>query len=136
MHNAESVFENQTHNILCDSEIQKDHLISARRTVLVIVNNKKETLPKSELYFSGWPQNWRKTKREINIWTFLENWKKKWNLKVTVIPIVIGALGIVIKRMVQGVVDLEIRERVETIIKIGYNSPEDLRRLAVTQTAV
>ena len=35
--------------------------------------------------------------------------KKLWNMKVTVIPVVIGALGIVIKGLVNGLVDLEIR---------------------------
>ena len=41
MHNPESVPENGTHKILWDFEIQTDHLISARRPDLVIVNNKK-----------------------------------------------------------------------------------------------
>ncbi len=34
--------------------------------------------------------------------------KKTWKVKVTEIPIVIGALGIVIKRLTQGLEDLEI----------------------------
>ena len=34
--------------------------------------------------------------------------KKVWNMKVTVIPIVIGTLGTVTKRLVQGQEDLEI----------------------------
>ena len=42
--------------------------------------------------------------------------KKLWNLTVTVIPIVIGALGTVIKGLVQGLEDLEIRGPVETIL--------------------
>ena len=69
--------------------------------------------------------------------------KKLWNMKVTVIPIVFGAPGTVTKGLVQGLEDLEIRGRVETIyyciIKIGQNtekSPGDLKRLAVTQTPV
>ena len=36
-------------------------------------------------------------------------------MKVTVTPIVISALGSVTKSLVQGVANLEIRERVETI---------------------
>ena len=32
-----------------------------------------------------------------------------WNTKMTVIPIVIGALGTVTKRLVKGLEDLEIR---------------------------
>ena len=35
--------------------------------------------------------------------------KKQWNMKVTVIPIVIGALGTVTKGLVQGLEYLEIR---------------------------
>ena len=34
--------ENETHKFLWDFEIQTDHLISARRQDLVIVNEKKE----------------------------------------------------------------------------------------------
>ena len=41
--------------------------------------------------------------------------KKLWNLKVTVIPIVIGVFGTVTKGLSKGLVDLEIRGRVETI---------------------
>ena len=41
--------------------------------------------------------------------------KNLWNIKVTVIPILIGALGTVIKRLIQGLEDLEIRGRVESI---------------------
>ena len=41
--------------------------------------------------------------------------KKLWNMKVTVIPIVIGALGTVTEGLVQGLEDLEIRGRVENI---------------------
>ena len=41
--------------------------------------------------------------------------KKLWNIKVTKIPIVIGAIGIVTKGLVQGPEDLEITGRLETI---------------------
>ena len=41
--------------------------------------------------------------------------KKLWNMKVTVIPIAIGALGTITKGLVQGLEDLEITGRVETI---------------------
>ena len=66
------------------------------------------------------------------------------SIKVTVIPIVIGALGTITKELVQGLEDLEIREEVETIpnygiIKIGQNTEKsagDLRRLHVSQTPV
>ena len=46
----------------------------------------------------------------------LARWLKKlWDMKVTIIPIVIGALGTVTKELIKGLEDLEIRVRVETI---------------------
>ena len=70
--------------------------------------------------------------------------KKLWNMKVTIIPIVIGAFGIVTKGLLKRLEDLEVGRRVETIqttalFENGQNtekSPGDLRRLAVTQTPV
>ena len=61
-------------------------------------------------------------------------------MKVTMIPIVIDALDIVTKGLVLGPEDLEITRQVETIKTTAffeqpeYKNPEDLRRLAVTQT--
>ena len=41
--------------------------------------------------------------------------KKKWNMKVTVIPIVIGAHQTIAKGLIKRLEDLEIRRRMETI---------------------
>ena len=41
MHNTESVVENDTYKLLWDFDIQTDHLISARRPNLIIMNKKK-----------------------------------------------------------------------------------------------
>ena len=41
--------------------------------------------------------------------------KKLWNMKVTIIPIVIGAFGTVTKGLLKGLEDLKIGGRVETI---------------------
>ena len=65
-------------------------------------------------------------------------------MKVMIIQIVIGALSTVIKGLIQGLKDLEIRGWVETIqttasIEISQKTekcPGDLRRLAVTKTLV
>ena len=43
MHNPEPVQENETQKIIRVFEIQTDHLISARRQDLVIVNKKRRT---------------------------------------------------------------------------------------------
>ena len=41
--------------------------------------------------------------------------KELWNMKVTIIPIVIGAFGTVSKGLLKGLEDLEVDDRVETI---------------------
>ena len=54
-------------------------------------------------------------------------------MKVTVIPIVTGTLGTVTKGLLQGIEDLEIRGRVETIQTIALlRSARILRRLLET----
>ena len=122
MHNSESVLENETHKFLWDFEIQTDNLISTRRPDVVIVNNnnnnnktKKENLPNSGL---GVPADHRvKLKESEKIDNYLdiarELKKKTWNMKVTMVPIVIGALDTVTKGFVQRLEDLEIRGRIE-----------------------
>ena len=68
--------------------------------------------------------------------------KKLWNMKVMVIPIVIGSLGTVTKALLQVLDDLEITNGDHPnnrIVKISLNtakSPGDFRRLSVTQTPV
>ena len=42
MHNPASVLENDTHKLLWDFDIHTDHLISARRPDLIIINKKRE----------------------------------------------------------------------------------------------
>ena len=54
-------------------------------------------------------------------------------MKVTDIPIVIGALGTVTKTLIKGLEDLEIRERVETIQTTALlRSAKILRRVQET----
>ena len=73
--------------------------------------------------------------------------KKLWHMKVTIIPIVIGAFGTVTKGLLNELEDLEVGGRVETIqitsslrtariLRRVLETWGDLRRLAVTQTPV
>ena len=63
-------------------------------------------------------------------------------MKVTIVPIVIGAFATITKGLLKGLEDLQVGGRVETIQMTAENgqnletSPGDLRRLAVTQTPV
>ena len=42
MHNPAPVLENATHKLLWDLDIHTNHLISARRPDLIIINKKRE----------------------------------------------------------------------------------------------
>ena len=111
MLNPESVREDETHKLLWDFEIQTDNLISARRLELVIINKKKRTCRIMD--FSVPADHRVKLKESEKKDKYLElGWelKKLCNMKVTVIPIVIAGTG-----LVQGMKDLKIIERVETI---------------------
>ena len=102
-----------------DFEIQADHLISARRPDVEIVNN-KENLPNSGLCRPGRPQG--KIKRKRRYLVLVRELKKVSNMKVVVISIVIGGL----EGMVKGLEDLKIRGQVETVL---LRSARILRRV-------
>ena len=109
MYNPESVQENETHKLLWDFEIEIDHLMSARRLDLIIINKEREFVPgdhREQLKESEMKDKYQKLTCEL---------KKLSNMKVTVIPIVIGVLCTVTKGLVKGQVHLKIRRRVETI---------------------
>ena len=57
MHNPAAVLENDTHKLLWDFDIQTNHLISARRPDLIIINKKKKNLQNCGLCCPGEPQN-------------------------------------------------------------------------------
>ena len=61
-------------------------------------------------------------------------WNKKlWNIKVTIIPIVIGAFGTLTKVLLKGLEDLEVGGRVETIQTVALlKTVRILRRVLET----
>ena len=59
MHDLKSVQENETHKVFSDFEMQTDHLISARRPDLMIVNKKEK---KRELAEYWTLLSWQTTK--------------------------------------------------------------------------
>ena len=90
--------ENDTHKLLWDFNIQTDHLIPARRPDLIIINKKKRTC---KIVDFAVPADHRvklkeceKTDKYLDLDREL---KKLWNMKVTIVPIVVGAFGTVTK---------------------------------------
>ena len=76
-----------------------------------------------------------KLKESERIYKYLDlAWElqKLWNMKVAVIPIVIGALATVTKELVLGLGELVIKGRVKTIQTKAFGSARILRRVLDT----
>ena len=104
MNNPESVRENEIHIFFCDFEVQTDYQISARRPDLKIINKKKKKEKKKRtcrIVDFAVPADHRVKLKECEkrdeYQHLAREWKKLWNMKVKITPIVIGALGIVTK---------------------------------------
>ena len=63
---------------------------------------------------------------------FAREVKKLWNMKVTIIPIVIGVFDTITKGLVKGMEDLEVGGRVETIQMTLLRTARILRRFQET----
>ena len=88
------------YKLLWDFDIQTDHLISARRPDLIIINKKKKKRILKIVDFA-FPADHRIKlkeceKRDMYL-DLARELKNLWNMKVTIIPIVIGAFGTVTK---------------------------------------
>ena len=120
MHNPAPVLENDTHKLLWDFNIQTDHLIPARRPDLIIIDNKKKKKKKiRKIVDFAVPAdhriNLKEREKKDKYLDLARELKKLWNMKVTIVPIVIGALGTITKGLLKGLEDLDIGGRVETI---------------------
>ena len=86
MHNPESVLKNETQKLLWDFEIQTDHLISARRQDLIIINKKKRTCKIVDFAVpAGHRVRLKENKKKDKYFYLTRELKKLCNMKVTVI---------------------------------------------------
>ena len=92
MHNPAPVLENDIHKLIWDFDIHTDHLISAKRPDLIIINKKKRTCKIVD--FAVLPDHRIKLKeceKKDKYLTLARQLKKLWNMKVTIIPILLFA---------------------------------------------
>ena len=116
MHNPPTVLENDTHILLWDFEIKTYHLTLARRSDPIIINKKRVCKIVHFAFGLTIEQNWNNVKRRISISNLQSNWKKKlWNMKVTIIPILIEAFGTVTKGSLKRLEEVDGGGRVESI---------------------
>ena len=126
MPQQESVLENKMDSILWDLDLQTDHLISARRADLVLINKKKKKKKKKK-QTNGFAVLWILLFRRTMEWKLKKGEKtdkyldlarrteKLLNMKVKVILIVVGALETVPKNLEKRQEQLEINGKIETI---------------------
>ena len=118
MHNPASILENDTHKLLCDFDTKTDHLISARRPDLIIINKKKKRRNCKIVDFAVLADHRIKlieSEKKNKYHDLARELKKLWNTKITIVPIVIGAFGTITKRLLKRLEDLGVGRRVETI---------------------
>ena len=96
MHNSVFVLENNTHKLLWYFDIQTDHLISARSPDLIIIKKKKRTW-KIVVFavLADYRVKLKEFEKRDKYLDLARGLKKLWNMKVTIILIVIGAFGTV-----------------------------------------
>ena len=100
MHNSTSVQENGTHKLLWDFDVQTDHQISAKRPDLIIINNNKKKRTCKIVDFAVPADHRIKLKeceKKDKYLDLARELKKLSNMKVTIMPIVIGTFGTVTK---------------------------------------
>ena len=117
MHNPEPVLENDMHKLLWDFNIQTDHLIPARTPDLIIIDKKKKRICKIVDFAvpADHRTNLKECEKKDKYFDLARVLKKLWNMKVTIVLIVIGAFGTITKESLKVLEDLEVGGRVETI---------------------
>ena len=116
-----------------DFEIQTDHLISVGQSDIIIINKKKEL---AELWTLLYRVKFKESKKKDKYLDLARELKKLRNVKVSVVPNIVGALGTVTNGLIKGWRTLNKRSSGDipnyNIIEIGQNiekGPGDLRRL-------
>ena len=98
MLNTESVVENETHKLLWDFVIQADDIISAKRPDLNNNQQKKRTCRNEDFAVTAEHRvKMKESEKNDKYLDLARGLKKLWNMKVTFVSIVIGALGTVTK---------------------------------------
>ena len=115
MHNPAPVLKNDSHKFLWDFNIQTDHLIPARRPDLIIIIKKRICKIVDFAVPADHRINLKESEKKDKYLDLASELKKLWNMKVTIVPIVIGTLGTITKGLLKGLEDLEVGGRVETI---------------------
>ena len=114
----ETVVENEKSKILWDMNIQTDHVIEAQRPDMVVIDKAKNHCQMIDFavpYDSRVEQ--KELGREERYQDLARGLRKIRNMKATVTPVVIGALGAIPKKLKKGLQDLGIETNIVELQK-------------------
>ena len=131
MHNPAPILENDIHKLLWDFDIQMNHLIPARRPDLIIINKEKKICKIVDFSIPAYHRiKLKECEKRYKYLGLTRELKKQWNMKVIIIPIVIGTIGYVTKGLLKGLKDLEFGDQVVTIQTIALLKTDRILRRA------
>ena len=117
-HQPETVLENNDYKLLWDYNIHTDHQISARRPDLVVINKQEQTCQVIDIAV---PEDTAvKAKEEEKLEKYQDlarEIQKMWSVRTQVLPVVIGALGTVPKRLESNLKRIGTNNSIELIQK-------------------
>ena len=111
-HEPETVVENEKSKILWDMNIQTDHIIEESRPDMVVIDKAKNHC---QIIDFAVPYDSRVEQKELEKkekhQDLARELKKIWNMKPTVTPAVVRALGAIPKKLKKGLQDLGIETK-------------------------
>ena len=118
-HRPESVLENERVKILWDFSIQTDHIVQHNRPDIVIIHKRERRCQIVDIAVPGDKRVELKEREKIEKYTELKREIKKiWNMAyVGIVPIVVGALGIVSNNLKDWLKQLNLKSSIELLQK-------------------
>ena len=118
-HKPESVYEGEDVKILWDFNIYTDHVIQHRRPDIVVFDKKERKCKIVDIACPGDGRVEMKEKEKIENYAELKREVKKiWNCReVKVVPVVVGALGVISRNLKGYLKDLGLRCNIELLQK-------------------
>ena len=113
MHNPAPILENYTHKFLWDFDMQTNHRQKTRP-----YNNQQQKKKCKIVDFAVSADlriKLKECERKDKYLDLAWELKKLWNMKVTIVPIMIDAFGTVTEEWSKGLEDLDVGRRVDTI---------------------
>ena len=118
-HQPEAIIDNESCKILWDFTVQTDHFITAKKPEMIFIDKKHHAC---QIIDFAIPYDTRVDDKEVEkIEKYLDlarELKKVWNIKVIVVPLVVGVLGTPAKKLKKRLKTIGIEAKITELQKI------------------